>query len=135
MTKTETVLNTLENTGNKLSGGEKLLFNALVEDSKKMEERMAKLEQKVEVVEKKVDSVISDQQNLKNQLTNTQTSIDRLSRLVEANINIQKERTKVLAGMLHNKWFWIFAIIAIILIAGGSAADLMGILKIDSSFR
>lgn len=134
MTKTETVLNTLEKSGKKLSGGEKLLFNALVEDSKKMEERMAKLEQKVEVVEKKVDSVISDQQSFKVQLTNTQSSIERLSRLVETSINIQKERTKVLAGMLHNKWFWIFAIIAIILIAGGSAADLMGILKIDGKF-
>lgn len=128
MTKTETVLSTLEKSGKKISGGEKLLFYALVEDTKKMEERMANLEQKV-------DSVISEQQGIKVQLTNTQTSIDRLSRLVETSIKLQKERTKVLAGMLHNKWFWIFAIIAIILIAGGSAADLLGVLKIDSSFK
>ena len=134
MTKTETVLHTLEKSGKKLPGGEKLLFNALVEDSKKMEERMAKLEQKFEVVEKKVDSVISDQQSFKVQLTNTQSSIERLSRLVETSINIQKEKTKVLTGMLHNKWFWIFAIIAIILIAGGSAADLLGVIKMEGRF-
>ena len=95
---------------------------------------MAKLEQKFEVVEKKVDSVISDQQSFKVQLTNTQSSIERLSRLVETSINIQKEKTKVLTGMLHNKWFWIFAIIAIILIAGGSAADLLGVIKMEGRF-
>lgn len=134
MTKTETVFNTLEKTGKSLPSEEKLLFNSLIEDAKKMEERMAKLEQKFEVVERKVDSVISDQQSFKIQLLNTQSSIDRLSRLIETNINVQKERTKVLAGMLHNKWFWIFAIIAIILIAGGSAADLLGVLKIDGKF-
>lgn len=134
MTKTETVLSTLEKTGKSLSSGEKILFNALVEDTKKMEERMAKLEQKVEAVEKKVDSVISDQQSFKIQLTNTQASIDRLSRLVESSIKLQKEKAKVIARIFSNKWFWIFAIIAIILIAGGSAADLLGVLKIDSKF-
>lgn len=129
--ETETVLRALKEVGKELPNAERLLFTSLVEDNKKMEKRMTALEKKVDSVEKKVDSVISDQQVFKTQLSNTQHSIDRLTKLVEVNIDQQKERMKVLSGMLRNKWFWLFAIISIILIAGGSAADLLGIIKVE----
>lgn len=128
---TENVLNALEKTGKDLSKTEKVLFASLVEDNKKMEERMTALEKKVDTVEKKVDAVISDQQVFKNQLATTQSSIENLTKLIQTSIDLQKEKTKIITGMLHNKWFWLFAIIAIILIAGGSAADLAGIVKFE----
>lgn len=128
---TENVLNALEKTGKGLPKAEKVLFASLVEDNKKMEERMTALEKKVDTVEKKVDAVISDQQVFKNQLAITQSSIENLTKLIQTNIDLQKEKTKAVAGVLSNKWFWLFAIIAIILIAGGSATDLAGIIKFE----
>lgn len=134
----ETVLQALKEMGNEIPKAERLLFTSLVEDNKKMEKRMTALEkkvgtidQKVNIVDKKVDSIISDQQVFKTQLDANQKSIEHLTTLVKASIDQQKEKTKMFYRVLQNKWFWLFAIIAIILIAGGSAADLLGIIKIE----
>ena len=134
----ETVLQALKEMGNEIPKAERLLFTSLVEDNKKMEKRMTALEkkvgtidQKVNIVDKKVDSIISDQQVFKTQLNANQKSIEHLTTLVKASIDQQKEKTKMFSRILQNKWFWLFAIIAIILIAGGSAADLLGIIKIE----
>ena len=70
--KSETVLKTLEILDEEIPKVEKTLFTSLVEDNKKMEERMTALEKKVTDVEKKVDTVISDNQLIKSQLTNNQ---------------------------------------------------------------
>ena len=130
--KSDTVLQTLKETNKEFSHAEELIFTSLVEDSKKMEERMTALEKKVDGVEKKIDSVLSDQKFVKEQLSSTQSSIDNLTSLVKANIDQQKEKVKVFSSIFSNQWFWIFAIIAIILIAGGSATDLLGIIKIGN---
>lgn len=134
----ETVLQALKEMGNEIPKAERLLFTSLVEDNKKMEKRMTALEKKVDTidekvvtVDKKVDSVISDQQVFKTQLSATQKSIDHLTTLVKTNIDQQKEKIRMFTKIFQNKWFWLFAIIAIILIAGGSAADLLGIIKFE----
>lgn len=134
----ETVLQALKEMGNEIPKAERLLFTSLVEDNKKMEKRMTALEKKVDIVDekvvtvdRKVDSVISDQQIIRTQLSDNQKSIDHLTTLVKTSIDQQKEKMKMVSRILQNKWFWLFAIIAIILIAGGSAADLLGIIKFE----
>lgn len=134
----ETVLQTLKEMGKNIPNAEELLFTSLVEDNRNMEKRMTALEKKVSSMEKKVssvdkkvDAVISEQQAFKTQLSNAQLSIEHLASLVQVNIDQQKKKFEFWTGLFSNKWFWLFAIIAIILIAGGSAADLLGIIKFE----
>lgn len=130
--KSETVLETLNILDKEIPAVEKALFTSLVEDNKKMEERMTALEKKVTDVEKKVDTVISDNQLIKNQLANNQAILEQLNKMVQASIDQHKNRLKVISGVLHNKWFWMALIIFMILVGGASVADLAGIIRIES---
>ena len=130
--KSEAVLETLNHLGKELPGAEKALFTSLVEDNKKMEERMTALEKKVIDVEKKVDTVISDNQVIKNQLANNQIALDQLSKMIQVSIDQHKNRLKLVSNVLHNKWFWMAVILIILIIGGVDIAKLAGIIKMES---
>ena len=112
--------------------GEKALFTSLVEDNKKMEERMTALEKKVTDVEKKVDSVLSDNQVIKNQLKNNQVALDQLNKMIQVSIDQHKNRLKLISAVLHNKWFWMALILVILIVGGVDIAKLAGIIKMES---
>ena len=130
--KSEAVLETLNCLGKELPGAEKALFTSLVEDNRKMEERMTALEKKVIDVEKKVDTVISDNQVIKNQLANNQIALDQLSKMIQVSIDQHKNRLKLVSNVLHNKWFWMAVILIILIIGGVDIAKLAGIIKMES---
>lgn len=130
--KSEAVLETLKHLGKELPGAEKALFTSLVEDNKKMEERMTALEKKVTDVEKKVDTVLSDNQVIKNQLANNQVALDQLSKMIQTSIDQHKNRLKLISNVLHNKWFWMALILIILIIGGVDIAKLAGIIKMES---
>lgn len=130
--KSETVLKTLEILDEEIPKVEKTLFTSLVEDNKKMEERMTALEKKVTDVEKKVDTVISDNQLIKSQLTNNQDMLEQLNKAIQANIDIHKNRLKLVTSVLQNKWFWMLAILALLIIGGVDIAQLAGIVRMES---
>ena len=130
--KSEAVLETLNNLGEEFSAAEKTLFTSLVDDNKKMEERMATLEKKVTDVEKKVDTVISDNQVIKNQLANNQAALDQLSKMIQVSIDQHKNRLKLISAVLHNKWFWMVIILLVLVLGGVDIAKLAGILKMES---
>jgi uncharacterized protein YlxW (UPF0749 family) len=130
--KSETVLKTLEILDEEIPKVEKTLFTSLVDDNKKMEERMTALEKKVTDVEKKVDTVISDNQLIKSQLANNQDMLEQLNKAIQANINIHKNRLKLVASVLQNKWFWMLAILALLIIGGVDIAQLAGIIRMES---
>lgn len=138
--KSETVLETLKILDKDIPVAEKALFTSLVEDNKKLEERMTALEKEMKVnnnriatVETKVDTVISDNQLIKAHLMNNQSSLDQLNKLIQISIDQHKNRLKLLSGVLRNKWFWMALIIFMILVAGASVADLGGIIKIENT--
>ena len=93
---------------------------------------MTAIEQKVIDVEKKVDTVISDNQLIKNQLENNQKSLEQLNKMIQASIDLHKNRHKLIASVLHNKWFWMLAILALLIIGGVDIAKLAGIIKMES---
>ena len=130
--KSEAVLETLNNIGEEFSAAEKTLFTSLVDDNKKMEERMATLEKKVTDVEKKVDTVISDNQVIKNQLANNQIALDQLSKMIQVSIDQHKNRLKLISTVLHNKWFWMVIILLVLVLGGVDIAKLAGIVKMES---
>lgn len=130
--KSETVLKTIEHLGKELPGVEKALFTSLVEDNKKMEERMTALEKKVTDVEKKVDSVLSDNQVIKNQLANNQVALDQLGKMLQISIDQHKNRLKLISNVLHNKWFWMTVILVILVLGGVDIAKLAGIIRMES---
>lgn len=130
--KSEAVLETLNNIGEEFSAAEKTLFTSLVDDNKKMEERMAILEKKVTDVEKKVDTVISDNQVIKNQLANNQVALDQLSKMIQVSIDQHKNRLKLISSVLHNKWFWMVIILLVLVLGGVDIAKLAGIVKMES---
>lgn len=137
--KSETVLETLKILDEEIPVAEKALFTSLVEDNKKLEERMTALEKEMKVnndriatVETKVDAVISDNQFIKAQLMSNQSSLDQLNKLIQISIDQHKNRLKLLSAVLLNKWFWVSLIILMILVAGASVADLAGIIKIEN---
>lgn len=130
--KSEAVLETLNNIGEEFSAAEKTLFTSLVDDNKKMEERMATLERKVTDVEKKVDTVISDNQVIKNQLANNQVALDQLSKMIQVSIDQHKNRLKLISSVLHNKWFWMVIILLVLVLGGVDIAKLAGIVKMES---
>lgn len=130
--KSEAVLETLNSLGEEFSAAEKTLFTSLVDDNKKMEERMATLERKVTDVEKKVDTVISDNQVIKNQLANNQIALDQLSKMIQVSIDQHKNRLKLISAVLHNKWFWMVIILLVLVLGGVDIAKLAGIVKMES---
>ena len=130
--KSEAVLETLNNLGKEFPAAEKALFTSLVDDNKKMEERMATLEKKVTDVEKKMDTVISDNQVIKNQLANNQVALDQLSKMIQVSIDQHKNRLKLISGVLHNKWFWMVIILLVLVLGGVDIAKLAGIIKMES---
>lgn len=130
--KSETVLETLKHLGEELPGVEDALFTSLVEDNKKMEERMTALEKKVTDVEKKVDTVLSDNQVIKAQLANTQLALDQLNKMLQLSIDQHKGRLKIISKVLSNKWFWMVIILLVLLIGGVDIAKLAGIIKMES---
>lgn len=138
--KSETVLETLKVLDKDLPPVEKVLYTSLVEDTKKLEERMTAIEKEVRsisgrvaTVETKVDTVISDNQLIKTQIMNNQASLDQLNKLIQINIEQHRNRLKVISKVLTNKWFWFTLIIFMVLVAGASISDLAGIIKIESN--
>lgn len=130
--KSEAVLETLTHLGKEFPAAEKALFTSLVDDNKKMEERMATLEKKVTDVEKKMDTVISDNQVIKNQLANNQIALDQLSKMIQVSIDQHKNRLKLISSVLHNKWFWMVVILLVLVLGGVDIAKLAGIVKMES---
>lgn len=138
--KSETVLETLKVLNESIPPVEKALFTSLVEDNKKLEERMTAIEKEVRsingrvaTVETKVDTVISDNQLIKSQIMNNQASLDQLNKLIQMSIDQHKNRLKIISGVLRNKWFWVALIIFMVLVAGASITDLAGIIKIENN--
>lgn len=119
--KSEAVLNTITGLGKEIPDVEKTLFTALVEDTKKMEERMVALEKKVDTVQRKVDGV-------EKKVDSMQNSVDRLSELVETAINQKQSFWKLLSELIQEQKFWIWLMIFTVLIFGVSLADLKGLL-------
>lgn len=138
--KSETVLETLKVLNESIPPVEKALFTSLVEDNKKLDERMTVIEKEVRsingrvaTVETKVDTVISDNQLIKSQIMNNQASLDQLNKLIQMSIDQHKNRLKIISKVLSNKWFWVALIIFMVLVAGASISDLAGIIKIENN--
>lgn len=122
MTKSEGALSAITGIGNSIPKAQKILFASIVEDSKKMEERMATMEQKMNNLEQKFDG-------MEKKVDTMQDSIERLSTLIEASINQKQSFVKLLGELKDNKWFWIWILIVTVIIAGVPLENLADLVK------
>lgn len=122
MTKSEGALTAINGLGNSIPKAQKILFASIVEDNKKMEERMAEVEKKITSLEQKVDGV-------EKKVDTMQDSVERLSALVEASINQKQSFVKLLSELKDNKWFWIWVLIVTVIIAGVPLESLVNLVK------
>ena len=113
--KGEHALEIAEDLGAPLSKSERAIFSALVDDSKKMEQRMTALE-------KTVSEVQSDVKEIKH-------TIKDLSKQVELVIHEKQSFWKFLGILVTEKKFWLWLIILTLLIFGVREADLLNFLK------
>ena len=113
--KSEHALEIAKDLGNEIPKAERVLFSALVDDTKKMEQRMTALE-------KTVSEVQSDVKEIKH-------SINELAKQVESAINEKQSFWKFLGILITEKKFWIWLIILTLLIFGVTEADLLKFLK------
>lgn len=122
MTKSEGALTAISEIGNKIPKAQKILFESIIEDNKKMEKRMAEVERKISGLEQKVDGV-------EKKVDAMQDSVERLAALVEASINQKQSFIKLLSELKDNKWFWLWVLIVTVIIAGVPLESLVGLVK------
>ena len=122
MTKAEGALNAISGLGSNIPKAQKVLFATLVEDSKKMEERMATMEQKMSKLEQKFDGI-------EKKVDTMQDSVERLSVLVETAINQKQSLLKLICDLKDNKWFWIWVLIVTVIVSGVPLESLVNIIK------
>lgn len=115
MNNSSAVLSTI-NKFQKLPKAQKELFSATIEDIQKMDERIASIENKVE-------TVITEQMEQRK-------SIDRLSDLIKASIEQKNSLTSLLRILFSNKWFWLWFIVFVVVVGGGSVAELANVIHI-----
>lgn len=113
--KGEHALEIAEDLGIPLSKSERAIFSALVDDTKKMEDRMTALE-------KTVSDVQSDVKEIKH-------SVKELSKQVSLVINEKQSFLRFLNALITEKKFWIWLIILTLLIFGVTESDLLKFLK------
>lgn len=122
MTKSEGALTAITGLGNSIPKAQKILFASIVEDNKKMEERMATMENKMNILEQKVDGI-------EKKVDSVSDSVERLSTLIEASMNQKQSFIKLLSELKDNKWFWIWILIVTVIIAGVPLENIVGIIK------
>lgn len=115
--KSEQAINIVEELGNNIPKGQKAIFSAIVEDNKKMEQRMSALE-------KTVSEVKNDVRDIKNDLKD-------VSRKIEKVINEKQSLWKFLGLLVKETRFWVWLIIVTLLIFGITSTDLSKFLKFD----
>lgn len=123
MRKGEIVLETLKHSGVELPDGVTMVLEGIIEDNKKIGERMDKIEEKVNQVQTELITI-------KDSLNDTNKSIDRLVGLVENSIQRRENLSNIFADLIKNKMFWIWLIVLTALIFGVSVADLSGLFSI-----
>lgn len=113
--KSEQAIDIVEELGDRLPKAEKTIFKALVDDSKKMEQRMTALE-------KTVSEVKSDVRDIKSDLKN-------LSKKIDTVINEKQNLWKFLGTLIKETRFWVWLIVLTLLIFGVTETDLFKFLK------
>ena len=120
--KSEQAIDIVEELGDRIPKGQKTIFKALVDDSKKMEQRMTALERTVSEVKIEVKSVKSEVRDVKNTLNNLSDKIDTV-------INEKQSLWKFLGMLIKETRFWV--IVLTLLIFGVTESDLFNFLKIQ----
>lgn len=113
--KSEQAIDIVEELGDRIPKGQKAIFNALVDDNKKMEQRMTALE-------KTVSEVKSDVQDIK-------ICLNDLSEKIDTVINEKQNLWKFLGMLIKEARFWVWLIVLTLLIFGVTETDLFKFLK------
>ena len=121
--KSEQAIDIVEELGDRIPKGQKAIFKALVDDNKKMEQRMTALEKTVSEVKAEVKLVKSDVQDVKIGLSDLSDKIDTV-------INEKQSLWKFLGILVKETRFWVWLIVLTLLIFGVTETDLFKFLKI-----
>lgn len=113
--KSEQAIDIVEELGDKIPKTQKAIFKAIVDDNKKMDERMTALE-------KTVSEVKSDVQDIKH-------SLGDLSEKIDTVINEKQSLWKFLGILITETRFWVWMIVLTLLIFGVKETDLFKFLK------
>lgn len=121
--KGEHALDIIKDLGNELPKVESTIFEALVDDTKKMEHRMTALE-------KTVAEVKSDVREVKGNIIEIQSDLKNISKQIDSVINQKQSFWKFLSALIKEQKFWIWFIIVTLLFFGVTETDLFNVLKI-----
>lgn len=121
--KSEQAIDIVEELGDRIPKGQKAIFKALVDDNKKMEQRMTALEKTVSEVKAEVKLVKSDVQDVKAGLNDLSDKIDTV-------INEKQSLWKFLGMLIKETRFWVWLIVLTLLIFGVKEANLFDFLKL-----
>lgn len=111
--KSEAVLETIDTLGGTVSKEARMMFKSIVEDNKRMEERMSNIEKRMGNIESKMD--------------NLQASMNNIIHLMEGAKNDRKERRQIFREIVCQWWFWAWFIVTTVLIFGGDISALKGL--------
>ncbi len=128
----EGILNTIDQLGSdKLSVQEKIMFKAILEDSKSMDARMTKLENNVTQIAGDVIRLNDKLNNLDDKINLQTESINRLmtmfSTIHEERVESAKKKQELTLTVLKSPYFWIILILMLIIISGTPISELKGI--------
>lgn len=113
--KSEQAIDIVEELGDRIPKGQRAIFKALVDDNKKMEQRMTALEKTVSEVKSDVRDIKSD--------------IKSLSKKIDTVINEKQNSWKFLGMLIKETRFWVWLIVLTLLIFGVTETDLFKFLK------
>lgn len=113
--KSEQAIDIVEELGDHIPKSQKTIFKAIVDDNKKMEQRMTALE-------KTVSEVKSDVKNIKAQ-------VGDLSKKMDDFINKKLGFWNFLSNLIKENRFWIWLIVLTLLIFGVTEIDLSKLLQ------
>lgn len=114
--KSEQAIDIVEELGEDIPKGEKTIFKALVDDNKKMDQRMTALE-------KTVSEVKSDVKNIKDQ-------VEDLCKKMDDFINKKVGFWNFLSSLITEGRFWVWLIVLTLLIFGVTETDLFKFLQL-----
>ncbi len=120
--KSEHALDIVKNLGNDIPKAERAVFSALVDDTKKMEQRMTALEKTVAEVKDDVREIRKNQNDIQN-------DIKDLTKQVEFVINEKQSFWKFLGLLITERKFWVWLIVLTLLIFGVTESDLLKFIK------